>query len=445
MAPRDNLLKEAIADAKMVRDAAIANARIQIEEAFAPHMDSLLSKKLRNALNEDNDGSSEIAGGKVTVDNPGPKEPSKTASDSSHIENKGLESAPMGEAFGKDDEVEFDPTNDAAGVPSAGGTPGAAPAAAPIAAPAPAPAADMGAPNDVGAPGAGAQAGGVQDDILDLEAIIRELELDVGGDASMAPAAAAPTGAPAPEVHEEGFEDPNCGAKVDGPITVRTESTNGANDKDGPALPEVEGVSGGKKVTPGQKVTQWEKDHETVETDEGQPKLAEELTLDEILREMESEEGEPVNESHAAIVSENAELKRSLRQHIEVIQFMKGKLHEVNMLNSKLLYTNRLFKNFDLNVNQKMKVVETFDRATTVREVKLVYTTLAESFNGRTVGGAKKTGASRIAEGMASKPMGSTKPQSDAAVAATKPSILAEGDAMVARMQKLAGINLKQS
>ena len=45
MANRD-LLKEAIADAKAVKETAIANAKAALEEAFRPHMQELLAKKL---------------------------------------------------------------------------------------------------------------------------------------------------------------------------------------------------------------------------------------------------------------------------------------------------------------------------------------------------------------------------------------------------------------
>jgi len=75
----------------------------------------------------------------------------------------------------------------------------------------------------------------------------------------------------------------------------------------------------------------------------------------------------------AAIKAENVEYK-------EAIIFMKNKLHEVNILNAKLLFTNKLFKEFALDNNQKLKVVETFDRTQSTREIKLVYSTLAEQF-----------------------------------------------------------------
>ena len=81
---------------------------------------------------------------------------------------------------------------------------------------------------------------------------------------------------------------------------------------------------------------------------------------------------------------------------------MKDKLNEVNLLNAKLLFSNKLFRNFDLNENQKLKVIDNFDRAGNLREVKLIYATLCESFD------VKKKKA--IAESYASKPVASTKP-----------------------------------
>ena len=82
-----------------------------------------------------------------------------------------------------------------------------------------------------------------------------------------------------------------------------------------------------------------------------------------------------------------------------------------------------------MNVSQKMRVVENFDRATTVREAKLVFTTLAEAFRGKPVTRKRRS----IAEGLASRPVGSTKPKSTQGV-------LGEGVDMAARFKKLAGI-----
>ena len=77
---------------------------------------------------------------------------------------------------------------------------------------------------------------------------------------------------------------------------------------------------------------------------------------------------------------EVSELKSDLAEHRSVIETLREKLNEVNLLNAKLLFTNKLFRKHGLNNEQKMKVVEQFDRASNLREVKLVYSTLGESF-----------------------------------------------------------------
>ena len=102
-------------------------------------------------------------------------------------------------------------------------------------------------------------------------------------------------------------------------------------------------------------------------------------------------------------------------------------IDEVNLLNAKLLFTNKLFRSFGLSNDQKMKVVENFDRAHNLREVKLVYSTLAESFG-------TKTTKQEIKEhkGSASKAVASTKSK--------KQEIIAEGSELRDRFKKLAGI-----
>ena len=121
-------------------------------------------------------------------------------------------------------------------------------------------------------------------------------------------------------------------------------------------------------------------------------------------------------------------MKADLKEAYDVVRFLKGKINEVNLLNGKLLFTNKLFKAYSLSEGQKLKVIETFDRAKNIREVKLVYSTLAESMNSTTSTRNVKT----IKEGMASKPTASTKPR--------KTRILNEGDVMANRFKKLAGL-----
>ena len=102
-----------------------------------------------------------------------------------------------------------------------------------------------------------------------------------------------------------------------------------------------------------------------------------------------------------------------------------GKLQEVNLLNAKLLYTNKLFRSRNISETQKMKVIEQFDRAANVREVKLVYTTFAESMK------RKPVNESATRKGQASKPVSSTK---------SRKPIIGEQVDFQTRMKKLANI-----
>ena len=432
---RDNLLRDAIADAKAVRDTAIVNAKLSLEEAFKPHLSSIISARLRNEaegygsdddemMKEDNDATSGIGATAVTVKNPGPKMPSAATRDSSHIENPGQEveefDSPKGapktvnEAeFGVDvnhdgeDDVDFD--FDGGGDVAVSAAP-QAPAGMGL----DAPGGDLG----MGAPdmGMGGDEFGGEGDVtdLDLDAIIRELELDV-----------TPEGQPHSDMSMEAFSDPMAGAKVRGPMDGALKETLAGQSgwgecKDGVSPTAVDGVNGGKKVSPGQEVTASKAD-----------RMSEEINLDEILREIEEEASK---DSTSSVVTENVRLKEENRKCRDVIQYMRGTLQEVNMLNAKLMFTNKLFKKFDLNAGQKMKIVETFDRATTPREVKLVFSTLAESFAGKTATTSKKkiNSAKVVTEGFASKSVGSTKPKSA--------PVIAEGNDLRERFMRLANI-----
>jgi hypothetical protein len=75
------------------------------------------------------------------------------------------------------------------------------------------------------------------------------------------------------------------------------------------------------------------------------------------------------------------EMRDELNEAHRVIKYQKRKLNEVNVLNSKLLYVNKLFKAHNLNENQKIKVVDSLDQAENVKEAKMIYNTLNETFN----------------------------------------------------------------
>jgi hypothetical protein len=154
--------------------------------------------------------------------------------------------------------------------------------------------------------------------------------------------------------------------------------------------------------------------------------LEEDIDIDSLLEELMNEEEEKEEEKEHSkeeeMMKENEALKLELEEAYNAIKTMKDSLNEVNMLNAKLLFTNKLFKAHNLNESQKVKVIDNFDRAKTIREVKLVYATLSESLSN------KKT---LVKESVASKVVASTKP---------KQIILSESEQIANRFKKLAGL-----
>ena len=123
----------------------------------------------------------------------------------------------------------------------------------------------------------------------------------------------------------------------------------------------------------------------------------------------------------------NEEETPEMEEAMSTIEELRGQLQEVNLLNAKLLYVNKVFKANNLTESQKVNVIAAFDKAETVKEVKLVFETVAGNV-------ATKTTKSTIKEaklGMASKATGIT---------AKKPEVISEVSDAVKRMQKLAGI-----
>ena len=118
-------------------------------------------------------------------------------------------------------------------------------------------------------------------------------------------------------------------------------------------------------------------------------------------------------------------MEEELNEAYSAVKFLRTKLSEVNLLNAKLLYVNKLFRN-NLTEAQKVKIIETFDRAKTVREAKLVFATLSESIkaNVSTKTNTKKS----VMEGYASKPTKKTN------------TVLNEGNDIANRFKQLAGI-----
>ena len=330
MARRKDLLSEAIADAKAVKETALANAKLALEEAFTPKLQSMISAKLAEDADEEMEeelDSSDLGAG----DN---AQPSDDANDSSDIENDdelivAEEDELEEDEVEEDDDMEDDMEADL----------------------------DMDSEEELGADMDDDMEDDDEDE-LDLESVIAELEAEMEEDE-----------APADEnYHEE----------------------------------------------------------EEVDEEEDMDE-EEEIDLDEVIKTLkEMEEGdyneEEVDEEED--MDEDEDLASELEEAYNTIASLKNTINEVNLLNAKLLYTNKLFRTFDLNENQKVKVLENFDRTSSVREVKLVFSTLAENLN---VAKKKRT---VVKEGYAAKATKSSAPK----------KIISEGNEMAARWKKLAGL-----
>jgi hypothetical protein len=410
------LLKEAIADAKAVKETALANAKLALEEAFTPRLQSILSQKLRAEAEEvDNDetekmqeelDSSDI-GSKVGVnaaENPG-KQPSLDAhTDLQGVKSKGGQvgselsdykkvkeiseeenpygddmegdkdaeiaelKARLAELEGEDDEMDgmddMGDENDMSDEFSMGDM------------------GDMEGGSDDDFESDDSYDGEDSEDDMDLESIIRELEAQMSGDDS--DQEEMPEDEPMGENYSDGSEAGTD--KGETPKVVVTNEGDGENDDDV-------------------------------------------IDLEEILREMEADmkdDKEKVDEEE-----DKEEMKKDLQEAYKTIKSLQSTINEVNLLNAKLLFANKLFRAHNMTNEQKVKVIETLDRTKSVREVKLVYSTLAENF--KYTSNTSKVAKKSITEGIASKVTKSTKP------AASK-QVIAESTNLSDRFKKLAGI-----
>jgi len=119
-------------------------------------------------------------------------------------------------------------------------------------------------------------------------------------------------------------------------------------------------------------------------------------------------------------------MEEELNEALQAVKILRNQLQEVNLLNAKLLYVNKVFKSNNLSEGQKVNVIAAFDKAETVKEVKLVFETVSKNV-------VVKPAAIKEHRSFASKATG------NAQTTAPK-EILSEVSEQVARWQKLAGI-----
>jgi hypothetical protein len=434
-----NLLKEAIIDAKAVRATALANARLALEEAFTPKLQSMLSAKLKQEMADempveepamDAVPAEEVPMDALPPEAPVAQEPALPVGDEAPVvpgvpvedEIPVAEDTVLG-AGNPDPVVQTDELTETEKSWEDAKAKGAAKTEDPqgpskelakgpgkadknltetekawqdAKAPGAAKTEDPQGPKNEFSKGPGkADKNLTEEETLDetsLEAVLKELEAEVSGD--------------------EGEVEFNFG-----------------DDK--------ELAEGEKGVNPfAKKDDDKEEKKEKEECDEV-------INLDEVLKSLEEEakEEDEKDEEKEELKEQVTKLSKQMAEYEKAFKYLRTQLNETNLLNAKLLYTNKLFKAHGLNNDQKLKIVESMDRTKSVREVKIVYSTLAESLNFGAKKAANKVAVKTITEGLASKPVASTKP-SDAKVAEAK-KVLEEGAEMAARFQKLAGIKKK--
>jgi len=406
-----DILKEAIADAKAVRETALQNAKMALEEAFTPQLKSMLSAKLRE---DDLEGELEDVPAEEQDDEEIPAEEMGYSEEES---GDGMDSGEVGddeEHFGDEEggdvpSEEEDFMSDEEGEPQGdvpseeGGVEGEED--------------DIIEINGVKyAPIVSEEEDEMSDEVpaeedeedsLDLESVIKELESEINEEEELS---------------------------KDSDATSGVEETDNAYDEDDPGeQPEHQGGQVGESFEVNDSLFEEDGDDDDDDDDDDEVNEISDSsdigTGDNKVDVAGGDDEEDLGNAGADLSGNIGEVKEELRQYKEAVIFLKDKLHEVNILNAKLLFTNKLFKEFVLDNSAKMKVVENFDRAQTVREIKLVYATLAEGFKDNS--GVKRKSINESA----SKRSGTTKPSK-----ATSKKVINEENQIANRFKKLAGL-----
>jgi len=383
---KSDLLKEAIADAKAVKETALANAKIALQEAFQPRIKSMLETELMRNEDEMDDMGAE------PMDDMG-DEP---------MDDMGDEGEPMDVGdieIDTDMDGEIDFTGDIMSKPGMD--------------------ADM--EDDMG------MEAGIEDEEVgdmgadidpDLQEIIRELEEDLDEGMHEDEVDEMYEGMHEDEVDEmyEGMNQEEVEETMEEMYSADKRGTDYIGDRaDNFRINEDSSID---ELIEAILAEEEDEKKEGMHKEEMNPKKK------KMNAEEEKDDKDAKKEAHCN------EAKEALEEAYHTVGHLKSVINEVNLLNAKLLYTNKLFRNFDLNEGQKMKVIENFDRAANTREAKLVFSTLAESFYKPTAG--KKM--VKESKSLASKPIATTAPSKETT------QVLTEGFEQANRWKKLAGL-----
>jgi hypothetical protein len=347
-----NFLKEAIADAKTVKESAIANAKIALEEAFQPQIKSMLSAKLEEMDRED-EAEDRVKEAKE-----------KDAEITEEKEYMTKKEKREGDNRKSDDKTEAETE----------------------------------------------KMRKLEEDDSDLNEILAELdrELSEAGEDDLKEAESDE------DAEEEGYLDGEEDADEDMDEDEDIDLEDMSEEDLKKFIEDViEDMVGAGELEAGES---FEDDVDVDVDGEGELEVeddmetAVDIELDEADKKLDDEELDKV--------------KEELNEAYATVKTLRTELNEINLLNAKLLYTNKIFKSKNLNETQKVKILEAFDKAGTVKEAKLVYETVNTGFN------SKKHVNENL--GRASKSISTPR------IPSKKPIV--ESNEMVMRFQKLAGI-----
>lgn len=305
-----DIFKEAIAEAKAVRDAAIANAKQSIEESITPHIKEMLAAKLREMEEEDEDLVEKVddEDEEVMEEAAADEEEAEDDTEESEDDAEGEEEAEEPEeeeSEVEDEELDLDTMTvddlrdlirDIVSQETAG----------------------MGAEDDMG-----------MGDDMDMD---MDMDMGMGDDMNMDAGVDDMVGLDEPSDDEEEIDLDELLAELDQMSKSKSKSKSITEKK--------------AKMKEADKSKDKDKDKD-------KDKMKHESTI--------------------------TSLKSDLREALRVIKTLRTNLSEVNLLNSKLLYVNKLFKSKPLTESQKAHIIATFDKANTVREAKLLYESFTNS------------------------------------------------------------------
>ena len=358
MATNRNLLKEAIADAKAVKEMAIANAKMALEEAFTPQLKSMLSTRLQEIEDEDEDEDEDeyvdYTMGKKTDSNQLPNPP-KSLNIDINEEEELEEEFNLDELLAELNEEEDDDDTDEE------------------------------AEEDM-KPETEEESRDLEDmSEEDLKSFIEDViadmvkagELETGGDGE-------------DEEEEDEEEEEEEEVNIDELLAEIDSMDEMYRDNKDDMMEEVEELD---------EVNEFGLSDMEFLISLLTPVLAiaTGYARGVIKSKLQKAKNAKELKAKAEEIAKESEMVKS-----EGVKTLRSELNEINLLNAKLLYTNKIFKSKNLTESQKVKVLSSFDKTTTVKEVKLVYETLNEG-----IITSKKSLSENL--GSASKAMGTTK------------------------------------